>query len=132
MLPDSAEGVFDVKKSDITYILCAVFMAFVNLFYCLTMWLSIRLPRYYPLEHTWKWIKEANVPSQGWYAMQAFAFLSAGIVTLIVYLVLRRRVNSEIPLKPSLIVILAIAANVIVLTCMGYILYHEFSRWGIL
>ncbi len=79
-----------MRKSDLTYILVSVFVSMTALFYCCTMWFSIRLPRYYPLEHTWRWMNEKGVPSQGWYGMQAFAFLAGGIVTLMAYLALSR------------------------------------------
>ena len=93
------------------------------------MWFSIKLPRYYPLEHTWKWVKEKGIPSQGWYGMQAFAFLSAGVVTLILYLILRRYNSFEASLKPVLTITLGIVVNLILITCMTYMLYHEFVKW---
>jgi len=120
-----------MKKSDITYIICSVFSAMTAFFYFLTMWLGIKLPRYYPLEHTWKWAKEQGVPSQGWYAKQLFAFLAAGIVTLIVYFVLKRATPNETNLKPALARLLGVAATLIILICMAYMLYYEFDNWGI-
>ena len=71
-----------MKKSDITYVVASVFAAMTGIFYCCTMWFGIKLPRYYPLEHTWKWIKEKGLPSQGWYAKQVFAFAAAGAVAV--------------------------------------------------
>jgi hypothetical protein len=118
-----------MKKSDITYILCSAFMAFTSLFYCCAIWFSIKLPRYYPLEHTWKWIKEESVPSQGWYGMQVFAFLAAGIVTFIIYLVLKRIVSAQTSLKPAYIRILGVMVTLTVVICLGYTMYHEFEEW---
>ena len=66
-----------MKKSDLSYVICSVFIAMTAFFYSSSMWLGLKLPRYYPLEHTWKWGKEKGVPSQGWYAKQTFAFLTA-------------------------------------------------------
>lgn len=120
-----------MKKSDTAYITGSVFAALTALFYCCTMWFSIKLPRYYPLEHTWKWAKEKGVPSQGWYGMQAFAFLAAGIVTLFVYLGLRRLASAETTLKPALTKSLGAVVTVIIVICMSYMLYHEFDKWGI-
>jgi len=120
-----------MKKSDITYIICSIFSAMTGFFYCCTMWFGIKLPRYYPLEHTWKWVKEKDVPSQGWYGMQAFAFLAAGIVTLVVYFVLRRAAPTETDLKPAPARMLGVVATLIVIICMGYMLYHEFDKWGV-
>ena len=120
-----------MKKSDVTYVLSATFVAFTSLFYCYTMWFAIKLPRYYPLERTWKWVNEKGVPSQGWYGMQAFAFLAAGIVTFIVYLVLKRVVSIETSLKPVHTRILGAVAVLTVIICLGYMLYYEFNRWGV-
>ena len=120
-----------MKKSDVTYVLGAAFMALTSLFYCCTMWFAIKLPRYYPLERTWKWINEKGVPSQGWYGMQAFAFLAAGIVTLVIYLVLKRAVSTETNLKPAHTRILGVMATLTAIICLGYMLYHEFEKWGV-
>ena len=121
-----------MKKPDVTYVLGAAFVALTSLFYCCTMWFAIKLPRYYPLERTWKWVNEKGVPSQGWYGMQAFAFLAAGIVTFIIYLVLKRAVSAETSLKPAHTRILGVAAILTVIICLGYMLYNEFEKWGIL
>jgi uncharacterized protein YjeT (DUF2065 family) len=120
-----------MKKSDAAYILSAVFVALTNFFYCCTMRFHIKLPRYYPLEHTWKWVNEEGVPSQGWYGMQAFAFLTAGIVTAIAYAAIRRAVSSEVNLKPAQIRMCGVITTLIVVVCMGYMLHYEFSRWGV-
>ena len=120
-----------MKKSDTTYIVGSVFAAMTAFFYCCTMWFSIKLPRYYPLEHTWKWVNEKGVPSQGWYGMQAFAFLAAGIVALLVYFALKRNASSETDLKGAPARILGVVVTLIVIICMGYMLYHEFDKWGV-
>ena len=120
-----------MKKSDTTYILGAVYVAFTSFFYYCTMRFAIKLPRYYPLEHTWKWVKEKGVPSQGWYGMQVFAFLAAGIVTFIIYLVLKRTVPAETSLKPVHTRILGAASILVSIICLGCILYHEFAKWGV-
>ncbi len=120
-----------MKKSDTAYLLIAVFMALTNFFYCCTMWFPIKLPRYYPLEHAWKWVNEKGVPSQGWYGMQAFAFLAAGIGTLIAYLVLSRVASLQADIKPAHIKICGVVATIATLVCMGYMLHYEFSRWDV-
>ena len=121
-----------MKKSDTTYIVGSVFAAMTCFFYCCTMWFRIKLPRYYPLQHTWKWVKEESVPSQGWYAMQVFAFTCAGAVALIVYLILKRCPDKESTLKPAHTKWLGIAATVMMIVCMTYMLYHEFAKWEII
>jgi hypothetical protein len=131
MLPYASERVVVVKKSDAAYVLSAVFVALTSLFYCCTMWFHITLPRYYPLEHAWKWVNEKGVPSQGWYGMQAFAFLAAGIGTLIAHFGLKRVVSPEANLKPAQIKICGAIATFVAVVCMGYMLHYEFSRWGV-
>ncbi len=120
-----------MKKPDITYIVGSVFATMTALLYCCTRWFLIRLPRYYPLEHSWKWGKEPSVPSQGWYAMQAFAFLGAAAIALAVYLLLRSRVFKESQLKPTLAKLLGAVATLTIIACMGYIVYYEFEKWSI-
>jgi succinate dehydrogenase/fumarate reductase cytochrome b subunit len=119
-----------MKKPDITYISSSVFAAMTAFFYCCTMWFGIKLPRYYPLEHTWKWVKEKGIPSQGWYGMQAFAFLAAGAVALIIHLILIRYSSAEKTLKPVLTKTLGLVVTLILIICMAYMLYHEFDEWG--
>lgn len=119
-----------MKKSDTVYILGGIFAALTNLFYCCTIF-DIKLPRYYPLEHVWKWVNEKGVPSQGWYGAQAFAFLAAGIVTAMAYLTIKRLISSETKLKPAQIRIFGVITSLIVAVCMGYMLHYEFSRWGV-
>jgi len=121
-----------MKKTDRTYVLGAVFAAATSLFYCCVRWFHIQLPRYYPLQRVWKWGSEPGVPSQGWYGMQAFAFLCGGILTLIVYFVLKHTALKDTELKPHSAKWLAIGATVIVVVCMTYILHYEYSKWGIL
>lgn len=103
-----------MKKSDITYVVGSVFAAATAFFYCCTMWFHIKLPRYYPTEHTWKWVKEEGVPSQGWYGMQAFAYLTAGAVALVLYLVLKRGAPKQMNLEPGPTKLLGVTTTVVV------------------
>ena len=132
MLSVTFERKLVVGRSDITYIVSSVFAAMTAFFYCCIRWFSIKLPRYYPLEHTWKWVKEPSVPSQGWYAMQVFAFLTAGIVALGVYFVIKSTLFNNTQLKPAFAKWLGIIATVIIIVCMSYIAYYEFDKWGVL
>lgn len=120
-----------MKKSDITYIVGSVFAAATAFFYCCTMWFHIKLPRYYPTEHTWKWVNEKGVPSQGWYGQQAFAYLTAGAVALVVYLVLKQGAPNRVNLEPGPTKLLGATTTIVVVICMGYMLYYEFARWGV-
>lgn len=120
-----------MKKSDRTYILCSVFAAMTSLFYCSIRWFQIKLPRYYPTEHTWKWFKTKGVPSQGWYSMQTFAFVCGGIVTFIVYLLLKRIAANERDLDPGYVKCFGAVSSIIMIFAMGYITWYEFSHWGV-
>jgi hypothetical protein len=121
-----------MTKSDVTYIVGSIFASATAVFYCCTRWFHITLPRYYPLQHTWKWVNEKGVPSQGWYGMQAFAYVAAGLLALAAWLILRNERFRQTTLTPRAIKTTAVATICIVLVCMGYMLYHEFSKWGIL
>ena len=120
-----------VKKSDRTYILCCVFAAMTSLFYCSIRWFGIKLPRYYPTEHTWKWFKTEGVSSQGWYSMQTFAFVCGGIVTIIVYLLLKRAADNERDLEPRHAKYLGAVTTIIMIFALTYITWYEFSKWGV-
>ncbi len=102
-----------------------------SLFYCCVRWFGIKLPRYYPTEHTWKWFKTKGVPSQAWYSIQTFAFVCAGIVTIIVYLLLKRTAANERDLDPGYVKYLGVVTTIIMITGMTYITWYEFSKWGV-
>lgn len=121
-----------MKKSDTTFIVGCSFATAVSFFYCCTMWFTIKLPRYYPTLHVWKWGNEKSIPSQGWYGMQIFAYLTGGIVALIVYLLCKRAGAKDGELKQGTTKAIALTTLGAVITCMGYMLYHEFHRWQIL
>ena len=120
-----------MKKSDITYVTGSVYAAIVSIFYCCIMKFHITVPRYYPTEHTWKMINEPGKATQGWYGVQTYAFIAAGIVVFIMYLILKRKTNDD-PLKPATAKRIAVAVSTIVVACLTFIVYHQFKHWGIL
>ena len=120
-----------MRRSDVVYIVGCAFAAVTSFAYCCTMWFHIKLPRYYPMEHTWKWVREAGVPSQGWYGMQAFAYLVGAAGALVLYMVLRRSALKQMVLKPYPARMLGVVTTVLIAVCLGYIFVHEFSRWGV-
>ena len=63
--------------------------------------------------------------------MQAFAFLAAGIGTLIAYFVLNRVVSPQANLKPAQIRMCGVIMALVAVVCMGYMLHYEFSRWAV-
>jgi hypothetical protein len=120
-----------MRKSDRTYILVSVFVSLTAFCYWCTVRFPIPLPRYYPLEHVWKWVNEKGVPSQGWYGMQAFAYLAAGVVTLAVCGVLSRPKTGDRPIRPAALKVFGVLATLIVVACLSLMLHEEFAKWGI-
>lgn len=117
-----------MKKSDITYMVGCTFAAATAFFYFCVMFFGITVPRYYPTLHQWKWVNEKGIPSQGWYGMQAFAYLTGGIVALVVY-ILCKRASNQTELKAGTIKITAVGSCIVILLCMAYMMHHEFARW---
>ena len=118
------------KKSDITYLVGCAFTAAVSIFYCCIIGFKITVPRYYPTLHEWRWDKLPGVPSQGWYGIQSFAYIAGGIVAIAVYITCKHAGSREIVLKPGIIKGAALATLSVVLVAMGYIMLHEFHKWG--
>ncbi len=118
-----------MKKSDITYIVGCTFAAATAFFYFCVMFFGVTVPRYYPTLHEWKWVNDKDIPSQAWYGMQAFAFLAGGIAALIVYILCKRAVSNQTGLKPGTIRKTAVSTIVVVVFCMGYMMYHEYTKW---
>jgi len=121
-----------MKKSDLTYILGCTCAGAVGLFYCSVRWFSINLPRYYPTLHVWKMARMPGVPSQGWYAMQVFAYLCAAAVTIAVWMIVRYAAPKDAQLRPGTAKALGLTTSAAVLFSLGYIVYYKFSHWGIL
>jgi ABC-type Fe3+-siderophore transport system permease subunit len=119
-----------MKKTDITYVTASAYATISSIFYCCIMYFHIKIPRYYPLENAWKMFKEPGKPSQGWFGTQAFAFLAAGIVTFVIYLILKRTAN-DTPLKAAAVKRIGIAVSTVVVVSLALILYYQFDKWGI-
>jgi ABC-type Fe3+-siderophore transport system permease subunit len=119
-----------MKKSDIVCVVGSMYAAATTFFYCWPMWFSwLTLPRYYPEAHEWRLGKTVGEISQGWYGMQGFAYLAAGVVALIAYFLVKRFAKND--LKPGVIKLIGVAMTVVMVVCLGYIMYHEFHKWGV-
>ena len=66
-----------MKQADTTFVVAWVFTAATTFFYACTMWLKLKLPTYYPTEHTWGLGKKDGVIGQGWYGKGMVAIGSA-------------------------------------------------------
>lgn len=118
-----------MKKADIVWVVGSVYAGATAFFYCWPRWFSPLariLPRYYPEEHTWKLGKSAGEISQGWYAMQGFAFLAAGVVAAITYYILKTKVKGD--LRPATIKLMGAVACIFIVAGMAYILWYEFDH----
>ena len=73
--------------------------------------------------------KRAGEISQGWYAMQGFAFLAAGVAAAITYYILKTKVKGD--LKPATIKLMGIVSCIFIVAGMAYILWYEFDHWKI-
>lgn len=94
------KGIWKMRKSDVIYIVSSIFVCIFSLSYCSTIWFHLNVPTYYPLEHTWKMIQHEGIPSQRWYGMTAFAFLSSTIVSSCIYVILKFSKLKEESLTP--------------------------------
>jgi len=120
-----------MKKSDMTYILGIVFAGATSVAYCCVRWFKITMLRYYPLEHVWKWGKQGG-PSQAWYSIQTFAFLCGAAVTLAVYVILKSAGSKAGELEARDARRLGIAGTILIVVCMAYIMFYEYSHWHVL
>jgi len=120
-----------MRKSDIAYIISCAFLAIYSLSYCATIWLHLKVPRYYPLQHTWKMVKEEGVPSQGWYGMTGFAFVASCVITFLLYLLMRSAGAREGMLTPRRVKLVGAISILVLIGCMVYVALYEFLKWGV-
>ncbi len=124
-----------MRTSDRTFILVSIYIISTAMFYSSVRWFGSyftpRLPRYYPLDHCWRLGKLAGHPSQGWYGMQAFAFIMAAIVTFNIYVLLVKPAANRGDLKPGTIKLLSITTVIAMIYTLSHMVWHEFHHWGI-
>ena len=109
-----------------------VFLAVFSLSYIAAIFFHLKLPRYYPLEHAWKWVNEKGVPSMAWYGITGLSFLVGCIAALGVAFVLGRKYRSADESRGGLEKVLALIAVVCILAALAYTMQHEFAKWGVL
>lgn len=118
-----------MKQADTTFVVAWVFTAATTFFYACTMWLKLKLPTYYPTEHTWGLGKKDGVIGQGWYGKGMFAIGAAAIVALIVWLILRTLTKKD--LSQAGVKCIGLIAIAVTVVCTGCVLYYEFNKWGV-
>jgi hypothetical protein len=114
-----------MKKSDAVFISAAGFSAVFAIVYASIIHFKIKVPRYFPLEHTWSLNGQPGKIAQGWYGMFALAFLLALIFLLVSYLVLR---SEKIKLPPMVLKLAATLMFIIVPFVLAWFVWHEFMK----
>jgi len=121
-----------MRKSDITYVTGSVFVSLTAFFYSLIVFFKIPVVRYYPTEHRWTTEKIAGAVSQGWYGLQTYAFIAAAIASFIVFFLLKTTSSGQDKeLKTAMSKLIGIITVLVIIASMGYILYHEYAKWGV-
>ena len=118
-----------MRRSEVAYVLGAVCVAVFALSYTSTLWFEIPVPRYYPLEHSWKMVQQGGVPSQAWYGRVGFALVLSGLVALVLSAVLKGLKRQV--LTSGWIQILGLCSVLVVVGCVAYLVAYEFSTWGV-
>jgi hypothetical protein len=121
-----------MKNSDRAFVVSAVFLVVGALAYCAVGWFGIPVPHYYPTEHAWKWANEPGVPSQGWFAAQAFALLAGGLAGALAHRVAGLRGAAGASLGPGAVRVVAVFTLLVLAGCMAYMMWHEFAKWGVI
>ncbi|MBC8402298.1 MAG: hypothetical protein H8E14_12485 [Candidatus Marinimicrobia bacterium] len=119
-----------MKKSDKSYLLGLIFTDVFCLAYGATFWFQINLPKYYPLEHTWKILNQQGVPSMGWYGKLLFAFListtGAGLSMLVF-----KYIHPEVRIRHGLLKASGIVSIMVIVGVMVWILNYEYLKWNV-
>lgn len=114
------------------YYTAVVFLATYVVAYTLALVFPLPLPRYYPIEHTWRWTTLPDVPSMGWYGLVTFALLVSGLVTLMARIIFKHIPKEQKHVAARSHRMLAWMMVVILVGALTYIALHELQRWGIL
>ena len=121
-----------MRKSDFSYLVGSVFIAATAALYAYARWAHVNVPRYYPVEHTWKMVKEPGAISQAWYGVQGFAFAGGAVAAFAVFLVLKCIAHKTDKLSDAMVRSVGIVVTAITVVSMGYIAWDEFTKWGVL
>ncbi len=120
-----------MKKGDVVCVVGSVYAAATAFFYCFPLWFTwLKLPRYFPEEHRWQLGKVPGEISQGWYGMQVFAYVAAGVVALVAYFLVKKFAKND--LRPGTIKLVGVTMSIVMVVCLSYIMFHEFRKWGVL
>jgi len=84
-------------------------------------------PRYYPIDRVWSW-EILDGPSMGWYGRMMWAALASAIAALAAALITRAPFGK---LPGRLAIRFAWLAWLGLLILGGFIVVHEFRRWGV-
>lgn len=116
-----------MKKSDSVYIGTSCFAALYSLCYFFIVYFKIKIPRYYPLEHVWSWTNKPGAISQAWYGMAGGAFVAAGIISLVVFCLVRFAGSGKSMLRPMAAKFAGVLTTIIVIAVIAWLGWHEFA-----
>ena len=100
--------------------------------YTLTFIVTLNLPRYYPTERLWKWSKDPELISMGWYGKWFFAAIAATLCSGIIGFMISKKQDVLSSLNLNRHKSVGFAAMIVILISLGFILIHEFKKWSIL
>jgi hypothetical protein len=113
------------KQDAIVLSLCAAVVAC-----CVLYIFQPPAPRYYPLDHEWRWEKAPGLPSMGWYGRTLWAFLAGGVAILVTWPIAVRLAkqahNAPSAWMPKALTFLTFVA---VLAALGHTVVHEYITW---
>jgi len=118
-----------MKRGDRAFLGVAAFLAAGALAYCSVMWFGIAVPRYYPSGRVWKWTMDPGVPSQGWFAAQAFALAVGALAGGVVAWASGRGDGGA--LGAGRVRAVSVATVLVLAGCLGYLMWHEFVKWDV-
>jgi len=122
-------GACDVNKGDRSFLAGAVFIVLFCAAYCLATVAALPLPRYYPIEHLWRWARLPGVISQGWYGAMVFGFAVAALPALLLHWTFGRLVRPR-HLSPAWIRGLSALVLATVLSSLTFLLLRELCAAG--
>lgn len=121
-----------MKTSNAIYFSGCVLLIIFALSYCAVPLFHLKLPRYYPTLRQWKTVKEADVPSMGWYGQTVFAFLLSVPISVLVFFIFSHSFKKELPDTSIWYKLAGGIAVGAVLLMMVFFAWHEYDVWVIL
>jgi hypothetical protein len=114
-----------MKKPDAAFVIAAAFSTLFTIAYVSILYFKITVPRYFPLDHRWALNSLPGRISQAWYGMFGLAFLSAFIICLIGYVILR---SDSLKSTPAIFKCIGTVTFVVIAFMLVWFGCHEFMK----